>query len=168
MVTGDKESSLMKKRNKRSHKRKREEDFERIDSLPWSSSIPIGEDDEGESFSTLFSGSGQLDGGFLSLEEIDEADYHLTLPTIESEITERKQSPEDDDDTNETVDEMIEGEEAEEDGEGRDDEDDEDDEETRKKKEKKAKRNKEKKKEKKKKKQKKINEAAKNQDASAG
>jgi len=167
MVTGDKESSLMKKRNKRSHKRKREEDFERIDSLPWSSSIPIGEDDEGESFSTLFSGSGQLDGGFLSLEEIDEADYHLTLPTIESEITERKQSPEDDDDTNETVDEMIEGEEAEEDGEGRDDEDDEDDEETRKKKEKKAKRNKEKKKEKKKKKQKKINEAAKNQDASA-
>lgn len=63
MVADGIESSSMAKKNKRNHKRKREEDFERIDSLPWSSSIPIGEDDEGETFSTLFAGSGQLDGG---------------------------------------------------------------------------------------------------------
>ncbi|KAG7582238.1 Helicase superfamily 1/2 ATP-binding domain [Arabidopsis suecica] len=167
MVAGGKESSLMMKKNKRSHKRKREEDFERIDSLPWSSSIPIGEDDEGETFSTLFSGSGQLDGGFLSLEEIDEADYHLALPTIETGITETKQAQEDDDDTNETVDEIIEG--GEEEGEEEDGEEmeDEDDSESRKIREKKTKKNKEKKKEKKKKKQKKIKEAEKDQDTSA-
>ncbi|KAG7577534.1 DEAD/DEAH box helicase domain [Arabidopsis thaliana x Arabidopsis arenosa] len=167
MVAGGKESSLMMKKNKRSHKRKREEDFERIDSLPWSSSIPIGEDDEGETFSTLFSGSGQLDGGFLSLEEIDEADYHLALPTIENGITETKQAQEDDDDTNETVDEIIEGGEEEDGEEGGEEMEDEDDSESRKIREKKTKKNKEKKKEKKKKKQKKIKEAEKDQDTSA-
>lgn len=52
-----------KKNNKKGHKRKREEELERLDSLPWSSTIPIGEDDEGETFSTLFAGSDELDGG---------------------------------------------------------------------------------------------------------
>lgn len=65
MSPGGGESSSMaaKKKNKRSHKRKREEELERLDSLPWSSTIPIGEDDEGETFSTLFAGSDELDGG---------------------------------------------------------------------------------------------------------
>ncbi|EOA29884.1 hypothetical protein CARUB_v10012980mg [Capsella rubella] len=173
MVAGGKESSSMVKRNKRTYKRKREEDFERIDSLPWSSSIPIGEDDEGETFSTLFAGSGELDGGFLSLEEIDEADYGLALPTIESGIAEgelksKKLAGENDDGDYENVEEIIEGEDGDEDGdgEGRDDED-EDDLESRKIKEKKTKKNKEKKKEKKKKKQKKIKEAEKDQESSA-
>lgn len=103
--------------------------------------------------------------GFLSLEEIDEADYHLALPTVENGITERKQAQEDDDVTNETVDEIIEGEGEEEDGEEMEDEDDS---ESRKIREKKTKKNKEKKKEKKKKKQKKIKEAEKDQDTSDG
>ncbi|KAF8095430.1 hypothetical protein N665_0332s0013 [Sinapis alba] len=83
---GESSSSIGKmKKNKRSHKRKREEELERLDSLPWSSTIPIGEDDEGETFSTLFAGSDELDGGFLSLEEIDEADYNLAdVPMAES------------------------------------------------------------------------------------
>ncbi|CAH8366654.1 unnamed protein product [Eruca vesicaria subsp. sativa] len=73
---------MAKKRNKKGHKRKREEELERLDSLPWSSTIPIGENDEGETFSTLFAGSDELDGGFLSLEEIDEADYNLDLADV--------------------------------------------------------------------------------------
>ncbi|XP_010487554.1 PREDICTED: DEAD-box ATP-dependent RNA helicase 13-like [Camelina sativa] len=172
VVGGNESSSMAKKKSKRTHKRKREEDFERIDSLPWSSSIPIGEDDEGETFSTLFAGSGQLDGGFLSLEEIDEADYNLDLPVIESDVTERelkskKQNGENDDDgDNENVDEIIEEEDG--DGEGREDEDDDEDNlESLRIKENKTKRNKEKKEHKKKKKQKKIKEAEKYNESSA-
>ncbi|KAJ0238452.1 DEAD-box ATP-dependent RNA helicase 13 [Hirschfeldia incana] len=82
---GESSSTPKMKKNKRSHKRKREEELERLDSLPWSSTIPIGEDDEGETFSTLFAGSDELDGGFLSLEEVDEADYNLPdFPMAES------------------------------------------------------------------------------------
>ncbi|KAG2317750.1 hypothetical protein Bca52824_020872 [Brassica carinata] len=113
---GGESSSVAKmKKSKRSHKRKREEELERLDSLPWSSTIPIGEDDEGETFSTLFAGSDELDGGFLSLEEIDEADYNLAdVPMAESGkpkkgLKSKKQAQENDDDGDrEAVDEIIE------------------------------------------------------------
>ncbi|KAL0690850.1 hypothetical protein Bca4012_090529 [Brassica carinata] len=118
MSPGGGESSSMaakKKKNKRSHKRKREEELERLDSLPWSSTIPIGEDDEGETFSTLFAGSDELDGGFLSLEEIDEADYNLAdFPVDESVkgkkgLKSKKQAHENNDsDEEEAVDEITE------------------------------------------------------------
>ncbi|KAL1223700.1 DEAD-box ATP-dependent RNA helicase 13 [Cardamine amara subsp. amara] len=170
MSSGGRESSSMAKKNKRNHKRKREEDFEFIDSLPWRSSLPVGEDDE--TFATLFTGSGELDGGFLSLEEIDEADYNLALPTTEIGETEKglkskKQAPESNDGENETMEEIIEGEE-----EIEDDEDQEDGEESKgedyleilKMKENKSKKKNE---QKKKKKQKKIKEAQKDQVSSA-
>ncbi|OWM74374.1 hypothetical protein CDL15_Pgr013278 [Punica granatum] len=51
---------------------------ESIDSLPWSSALPGEADDPAFS---LFTGSNELDGGFLSLEEIDEAEYGLAIPT---------------------------------------------------------------------------------------
>ncbi|KAL0719341.1 hypothetical protein Bca4012_068665 [Brassica carinata] len=128
---GGESSSVAKmKKSKRSHKRKREEELERLDSLPWSSTIPIGEDDEGETFSTLFAGSDELDGGFLSLEEIDEADYNLAdVPMAESGkpkkgLKSKKQAQENDDDGDrEAVDEIIEEEGGEEDGEERKGED---------------------------------------------
>ncbi|KAJ4886660.1 DEAD-box ATP-dependent RNA helicase 13 [Raphanus sativus] len=115
------ESSPMvkkKKNNKKGHKRKREEELERLDSLPWSSTIPIGEDDEGETFSTLFAGSDELDGGFLSLEEIDEADYNLAdFPMAESGeakkgLKSKKRAHENNDGNEEAVDEIIEDEES--------------------------------------------------------
>ncbi|KAF8047778.1 hypothetical protein N665_2833s0002 [Sinapis alba] len=126
---GESSSSIAKmKKNKRSHKRKREEELERLDSLPWSSTIPIGEDDEGETFSTLFAGSDELDGGFLSLEEIDEADYNLAdVPMAESGkakkgLKSKKQAHENNE---EAVDEITEEEEGkEEDGEDMKGEDD--------------------------------------------
>lgn len=62
-AVGRESSSTAKKKIKRNYKRKREEEVERMDSLPWSTSIPIGEDDDGETFSTLFAGSAELDGG---------------------------------------------------------------------------------------------------------
>ncbi|KAM7466351.1 hypothetical protein LguiB_013913 [Lonicera macranthoides] len=72
---------LSKKKPKRS-KRTRE-DFEqqidRFDSLPWTSSLP---DSDKDPFS-LAIGSNELEGGFLSLEEIDEADYGLGIPKHE-------------------------------------------------------------------------------------
>ncbi|CAF2154624.1 BnaA01g27550D [Brassica napus] len=127
MSPGGGESSSMaaKKKNKRSHKRKREEELERLDSLPWSSTIPIGEDDEGETFSTLFAGSDELDGGFLSLEEIDEADYNLAdFPVDESVkgkkgLKSKKQAHDNNDgDEEEAVDEITEDKVGEEEGKG--------------------------------------------------
>ncbi|CAA7015651.1 unnamed protein product [Microthlaspi erraticum] len=175
--------SMAKKKIKRTHKRKREEEVERMDSLPWSTSIPIGEDDDGETFSTLFAGSAELDGGFLSLEEIDEADYNLTdLPTIESGETEKvskskKRARENNDGDKEDVDEIFEGgqenEDAEEDAEieeAGEEEKRKDDLESQRKREKKAKKNKklkEYKKKKKKMKKKMAMETEKDQDSCA-
>ncbi|KFK39015.1 hypothetical protein AALP_AA3G189400 [Arabis alpina] len=170
MATVRKESSSMaKKKLKKSFKRKREEEVERMDSLPWSSSIPIGEDDDGETFSTLFAGSDELDGGFLSLEEIDAADYKFDVPMPESGETEKglklnKQARESSDGDEETVDEIIEGEGEEEGGEVEESENNEDLE-SPKIKDKKTK--KKKKKKETKKKQKNVKETEKLQDSSA-
>ncbi|OMO95308.1 hypothetical protein COLO4_15998 [Corchorus olitorius] len=62
-------------------------ELDRLDSLPWSSSLPDKEEDENFS---LFVGSGDLDGGFLSLEEIDEADYSLDVPGIKKKTSDKK------------------------------------------------------------------------------
>ncbi|XP_024015608.1 DEAD-box ATP-dependent RNA helicase 13 isoform X2 [Eutrema salsugineum] len=168
MAAGSGESSSMstKKNNKRNHKRKREEEVELMDSLPWSTSIPIGEDEDGETFSTLFAGSAELDGGFLSLEEIDEADYNLAaFPTVESGKTEKglkskKQARENNDGNKEAVDEVVEGEQEtedeEEEGKSKDDL-----------KSRKIEENKTKRKKKKKEKKKKAKEAEKDQDEEA-
>ncbi|XP_021896920.1 DEAD-box ATP-dependent RNA helicase 13-like [Carica papaya] len=61
----------------------RDSERDRFDSLTWNSSLSVNEDNE--HFSSLFIGSGELDGGFLSLEEIDEADYSLEFPKSERE-----------------------------------------------------------------------------------
>lgn len=49
-------------------------DLERLESLPWNPSLP----DVDDPFS-LFVGSDELEGGFLSLEEIDESEYGLEI-----------------------------------------------------------------------------------------
>ncbi|GLT76595.1 hypothetical protein SLA2020_482480 [Shorea laevis] len=75
---------------KKNHKRKRtssDPELDRLDSLRWNPSLP---DNQDENFS-LFLGSGELDGGFMSLEEIDEADYGLVVPGTKKEKT-KKQS----------------------------------------------------------------------------
>ncbi|KAF9673631.1 hypothetical protein SADUNF_Sadunf10G0044200 [Salix dunnii] len=66
-----------KQSNKKMGKRKRTQndpELDRFDSLPWNSSI--SQDDP---FSVI-AGSHELEGGFLSLEEIDEGDYGLEIP----------------------------------------------------------------------------------------
>ncbi|CAN8259069.1 unnamed protein product [Cochlearia groenlandica] len=177
---GGESSSMARKKSKRSYKRKREEELDRMDSLPWSTSIPIGEDDDGETFSTLFAGSAELDGGFLSLEEIDEADYNLgDLPTTEIERTEKKpkkQARENSDGNIENVEEIVEDEQEKEDeGEeeevgGEEEREDNEDLESPKiiEKKTKTKNKKNKKKKKKNKKVKDVIEAEKDQDSSAG
>ncbi|CAH9080118.1 unnamed protein product [Cuscuta europaea] len=62
---------------KRSKKRARVESelLEQLDSLPWNSSLPEND----ETFSLLLD-SNELGGGFLSLEEVDEAKYELEIP----------------------------------------------------------------------------------------
>lgn len=53
----------------------RNEELEHLDDLPWNSSL------SGEDPLSLLSGSGAaLEGGFLSLEEVDESQYNLVIP----------------------------------------------------------------------------------------
>ncbi|XP_052190800.1 DEAD-box ATP-dependent RNA helicase 13 [Diospyros lotus] len=93
-----------KKKTKNAKRGKDSEQLERFDSLRWNSSLAETDD----SFS-LFTGTNDLEGGFLSLEEIDEVDYGLEIPKPESENKEedskqltkskkRKQRDDDDDD----------------------------------------------------------------------
>ncbi|XP_022760405.1 DEAD-box ATP-dependent RNA helicase 13 [Durio zibethinus] len=85
---GEKELVSLSKKKKQKRKRtKHDPEAERLESLPWNSSLPDKEEDD--SFS-LFIGSGDLDGGFLSLEEIDEADYGLDVPGPKKEISNKK------------------------------------------------------------------------------
>ncbi|XP_062166788.1 DEAD-box ATP-dependent RNA helicase 13 isoform X2 [Alnus glutinosa] len=66
--------------SKRKHWRKRtvqDIELERFDSLPWSSSLP-----DDDPFSMVV-GTNELEGGFLSLEEIVEAEYSLEIPQPE-------------------------------------------------------------------------------------
>lgn len=66
----------MSSQNKRLKRKKTHKDpeLERLDSLPWNSSIP------NDDTLSAFIGSNDLEGGFLSLEEIDEAEYGLVIP----------------------------------------------------------------------------------------
>ncbi|XP_057454547.1 DEAD-box ATP-dependent RNA helicase 13 [Lotus japonicus] len=52
-------------------------ELERLNSLSWNPTFPQ-QDDDNDPFS-LFIGSNELEGGFLSLEEIDEADYGMDI-----------------------------------------------------------------------------------------
>ncbi|XP_048235035.1 DEAD-box ATP-dependent RNA helicase 13 isoform X2 [Ricinus communis] len=73
------------KKVKRKRKRNNEDpELERFDSLSWNSSL--SEDDP---FSG-FVGSHELEGGFLSLEEIDEVDYGFEIPKPEKGKTGKK------------------------------------------------------------------------------
>ncbi|KAG6757283.1 hypothetical protein POTOM_037590 [Populus tomentosa] len=70
-----------KQSNNKKGKRKRthiDPEIDRLDSLPWNSSI--SQDDP---FSVI-AGSHELEGGFLSLEEIDEGDYGLEIPVSDN------------------------------------------------------------------------------------
>ncbi|KAH7573145.1 hypothetical protein JRO89_XS03G0076500 [Xanthoceras sorbifolium] len=82
------EPSKKKKPNKRkrSH-RDQHQQLEKLDSLRWNASLSA--DDDHDPFS-LLAGSTELDGGFLSLEEIDEADYGLQIPKPENGKPEKK------------------------------------------------------------------------------
>ncbi|KAH1131188.1 hypothetical protein J1N35_002566 [Gossypium stocksii] len=65
--------------NQKRKRTKHDPELERLDSLPWNSSLP-------KTFS-LFIGSWDLDGGFLSLEEIDESNYGLDVPGAKKKIS---------------------------------------------------------------------------------
>ncbi|KAF7132841.1 hypothetical protein RHSIM_Rhsim09G0043500 [Rhododendron simsii] len=67
-----------KKPKKAKRARVDSEELERIDSLSWNPSLPQNDDP----FS-LFVGSDDNEGGFLTLEEIDEAEYGLEIPKPE-------------------------------------------------------------------------------------
>lgn len=59
-----------------------------LDGLPWNSSLP-----NDDSFS-LFSSSDDLEGGFLSLEEIDESQYSLAIPEFgDGNVKEKSVTP---------------------------------------------------------------------------
>ncbi|XP_059288672.1 DEAD-box ATP-dependent RNA helicase 13 [Lycium ferocissimum] len=69
------QSSDKKKRpNKKKRNRVESEEFERINSLKWNPTLTEKDD----AFSFLI-GSNELEGGFLSLEEIDESEYNLDI-----------------------------------------------------------------------------------------
>ncbi|RDX93054.1 DEAD-box ATP-dependent RNA helicase 13 [Mucuna pruriens] len=77
-------SSQRKPKRKRATARS-DPELDRLNSLPWNSALPQNDDDD---IFSMFIGSNELEGGFLSLEEIDEAEYGLNIP--EPEVDERK------------------------------------------------------------------------------
>ncbi|XP_061340168.1 DEAD-box ATP-dependent RNA helicase 13 [Gastrolobium bilobum] len=81
-------SSQRKSKRKRAAAAAADPELERLNSLPWNPALPQHDDDD--SFA-LFIGSNELEGGFLQLEEIDEAEYGLDIP--EPEGDKRKQKP---------------------------------------------------------------------------
>lgn len=76
------ETSLRKPKRKRSRV---DPGLERLNSLSWNPSLTENED----SFSLLV-GSNELEGGFLSLEEIDEAEYGLEIPDPKEDKRKKK------------------------------------------------------------------------------
>ncbi|KAL0388297.1 UNVERIFIED_CONTAM: DEAD-box ATP-dependent RNA helicase 13 [Sesamum radiatum] len=81
------DSSEKKKARRGSKKRARlesDQKLERLDSHPWSSSLPESNGGGDDDFS-LFIGSNELEGGFLTLEEIDESEYGLEIPEVNVE-----------------------------------------------------------------------------------
>ncbi|KAL3626109.1 hypothetical protein CASFOL_029658 [Castilleja foliolosa] len=83
--------SAEKKRSRRNSKKRAraevDQQLERLNNLPWSSSIPesIDGDGDGDNGFTALIGSNELQGGFLSLEEIDESEYGLELTKVDVE-----------------------------------------------------------------------------------
>ncbi|KAJ6890361.1 hypothetical protein NC651_023999 [Populus alba x Populus x berolinensis] len=78
-----------KQSNNKKGKRKRthiDPEIDRLDSLPWNSSI--SQDDP---FSVI-AGSHELEGGFLSLEEIDEGDYGLEIPGLDKKVKKERKN----------------------------------------------------------------------------
>ncbi|OVA02284.1 Helicase [Macleaya cordata] len=88
---------LSKKKKKQKQKpqgKKNLEVVERMDALPWNSSLPIVDDPF-----ALPLGTGDLEGGFLSLEEIDESEYGLFIPKASSSSKSKKRSRQEDGDS---------------------------------------------------------------------
>lgn len=80
------ETSAQHQKRKPKRKRSREDpELERLNSLSWNPSLTENED----SFSLLV-GSNELEGGFLSLEEIDEAEYGLEIPDPKEDKRKKK------------------------------------------------------------------------------
>ncbi|GFP81954.1 dead-box ATP-dependent RNA helicase 13 [Phtheirospermum japonicum] len=84
------ESAEKKKARRNSKKRARveaDQQLERLNNLPWSSSLPesTGGDGDGDNDFSLLIGSNELQGGFLSLEEIDESEYGLEISKVDVE-----------------------------------------------------------------------------------
>ncbi|CAJ2670212.1 unnamed protein product [Trifolium pratense] len=77
------EASTRKAKRKNRTLKTQDLELDRFDSLPWNSSLPQPTENDDNSFS-LFTGSNELEGGFLSLEEIDEAEYGLDIPDPEN------------------------------------------------------------------------------------
>ncbi|GMN61475.1 hypothetical protein TIFTF001_030559 [Ficus carica] len=77
-------NSVSKKRAKRKRIQQHDAELERLDSLPWNSSL------SGDDPFSFLAGSNELEGGFLSLEEVDEAEYGLLLPKPERETGKQK------------------------------------------------------------------------------
>ncbi|XP_027334820.1 DEAD-box ATP-dependent RNA helicase 13 isoform X1 [Abrus precatorius] len=72
----------------------RDPELDRLNLLPWNPALPQHDNDDDDTFS-LFIGSNELEGGFLSLEEIDEAEYGLNIPQPEDDKRKKKKSKED-------------------------------------------------------------------------
>ncbi|KAL2506497.1 DEAD-box ATP-dependent RNA helicase 13 [Abeliophyllum distichum] len=86
------ESSQKNKARRKLKKRVRvdlEQNLERLDSLPWNSSLPENDGSNHDPFS-VFNGSNELEGGFLCLEEIDESEFGLEIPKIDVENEKKK------------------------------------------------------------------------------
>ncbi|KAK4482506.1 hypothetical protein RD792_009665 [Penstemon davidsonii] len=87
-MTSDYSEGKKSKRNLKKQRRvNSEEQFERLNTLPWNSSLPEGNEDD--AFSLLI-GSNELDGGFLTLEEIDESEYGLEIQNVDLNIEKEK------------------------------------------------------------------------------
>ncbi|KAL8121972.1 DEAD-box ATP-dependent RNA helicase 13 [Apium graveolens] len=82
------QSKPQKRRKPRRVSRVDSEQLDRIDSLPWHSSLPEFTSTD-DTFS-IVAGTNELDGGFLSLEEIDESAYGLEIAKFEEEVKSKK------------------------------------------------------------------------------
>lgn len=88
------EASVKKSKRKNRNLKPQEAELDRFDSLPWNSSIPQpDENDDNDASFSLFTGSNELEGGFLSLEEIDEAEYGLNIPDPENHDRKHNSKP---------------------------------------------------------------------------
>ncbi|KAF6144395.1 hypothetical protein GIB67_024622, partial [Kingdonia uniflora] len=88
-------SQPSKKKMKKIRNKSKGEITERMNSLQWDQSLPNNDDG---AFSSLLIGenNNELEGGFLSLEEIDEADYGFIIPGFNFDSKKRKRDEDDD------------------------------------------------------------------------